>query len=68
LRYRIGEDPATASGYAGTESVLIFTLFLSIIIGVILLWMGLRGRQLWLWTWSAGLIVISIITLFWMWK
>lgn len=68
MRYRIGEDPATASGYAGTESVLIFTLFLSIIIGVILLWMGLRGRQLWLWTWSAGLIVISIITLFWMWK
>jgi hypothetical protein len=68
LRYRIGEDPATASGYAGTESVLIFTLFLSIIIGVILLWMGLRSRQLWLWTWSAGLIVVSSITLFWMWK
>jgi len=62
MRYRIGEDPVTSSGGAGTEAVLVFTLVLGIVFGLVLLWLGVRGRQLWLIVWSAGLVVVSIGT------
>ena len=34
-------------------------------IGIVLTWLGVRGRQIWLATWSAGLIVVSLVYLGW---
>lgn len=65
MRYRVGEEAAQSgamTGASGTEAVLVFTLIISIIMGVFLVWLGWRGRQIWLVTWSAGLVVVSIAT------
>jgi hypothetical protein len=32
------------------------------VFGLVLLWLGVRGRQIWLIVWSAGLVVVSIGT------
>ncbi|MCB1923031.1 MAG: hypothetical protein KDJ27_04670 [Gammaproteobacteria bacterium] len=45
---------------AGLHFMLNFTVALGLIIGVVLLWLGRRGRVLWLQVWSAGLVVFSI--------
>ena len=60
MRYRIGDDPATAA-YGSTPEWLWFTVILSLVIGVILTWLAWRGRQRWLLVWSVGLIVCSLI-------
>ncbi len=64
MRYRIGEMPGEA-GLGGTETVLLLTVLLSLLIGVVLTWLGIRGRQIWLATWSGGLIVASLAYLGW---
>ena len=51
---------------AGTEAVLVFTLVLGIVFGLVLLWLGVRGRQSWLIILSAGLVVVSIGTWIWL--
>jgi hypothetical protein len=66
MRYRIGEDP-NIDAYGSTDEVVVFTALLSILIGVILVWLGRRGRQLWLTVWSTGLIVASIVFLVYTW-
>jgi hypothetical protein len=45
---------------AGLHFMLNFTVALALLIGVALLWLGRRGRVLWLQVWSAGLVVASI--------
>ncbi len=44
-----------------SNDMLLFTAALSIVIGVILVYLGRRGRQLWMVTWSIGLIICSIL-------
>jgi len=55
------EQPMTV--YSEAESLhfmLNFTVFLALIIGVILWFLGRHGRVLWLQVWSAGLVLSSI--------
>jgi len=44
-----------------SDSMLLFTAVLSILIGIILTYLGHKGRQLWMVTWSIGLIICSIL-------
>ncbi len=44
-----------------SNDMLLFTAALSIVIGVILVYLGRKGRQLWMVTWSIGLIICSIL-------
>ena len=44
----------------GLHFMLNFTVVLALIIGVVLLWLGRRGKVLWMQVWSAGLVVFSI--------
>ena len=44
-----------------SDDMLLFTAALSILIGLILTWLGHKGRQLWMVTWSIGLIICSIL-------
>ena len=41
--------------------MLLFTSALSILIGFILFYLGRKGKQLWMTTWSVGLIICSIL-------
>ena len=42
------------------NDMLLFTAFLSVVIGSILIYLGKRGKQLWMIVWSIGLIAISL--------
>mgnify|MGYP001822443249 CR=1 FL=1 len=44
-----------------SNDMLLFTAALSILIGIILVYLGHKGRQLWMVTWSVGLIICSIL-------
>jgi hypothetical protein len=42
------------------DDMLLFTAFLSVIIGSILIYLGIKGKQLWMIVWSIGLILMSL--------
>jgi len=44
-----------------SDDMLLFTAVLATIIGFVLIWLGRKGRQLWMVVWSIGLIISSII-------
>ena len=44
-----------------SNDMLLFTAALSIVIGIILTYMGYKGRVLWMVTWSLGLIICSLL-------
>lgn len=43
-----------------SDNMLLFTAVLSVFIGGALIWMGRKGKIMWMWTWGAGLIIMSI--------
>jgi len=53
--------PAEQLTVNASDDMLLFTAALSILIGIILTYLGHRGRQLWMVTWSVGLIICSIL-------
>ena len=66
MRYEAGEEVPPVSEMVvysqsdGLHFMLNFTVALALIIGVALLWLGRRGRVLWLQVWSVGLVVFSV--------
>lgn len=42
------------------NDMLLFTAFLSVVIGCILIYLGRKGKQLWMVVWSIGLIGMSL--------
>ena len=44
-----------------SNDMLLFTAVLATVIGIILAYLGHKGRQLWIVTWSIGLIICSIL-------
>ena len=64
MRYRADDMPPEQS-MATTDDIYVMTLVLSIAIGIVLTWLGVKGRQVWLTVWSGGLIVAAIGTLIW---
>lgn len=59
MRYREGPTPGSLGAPAGIE-MLVFTAVLGLIIGLVCLAMGWRGRFLWLRVWGLGLTVASV--------
>lgn len=60
---RVREDALGAPRYVdspGLQFMLAFTVVLALVIGCALLWLGRRGRVLWLQAWSACLIAASV--------
>lgn len=55
-----GGDLQVYSQSDGLHFMLNFTVFLALLIGAVLWWLGRRGRVLWLQVWSIGLVVFSI--------
>ena len=66
MRYEASEGVPPAqemqiySQSSGLHFMLNFTVALALIIGLALLWLGRRGRVLWLQVWSAGLVLFSV--------
>lgn len=57
-----GEIPPEMLSKNASNDMLLFTSFLSILIGGILFYLGKRGKQLWMQVWSIGLVLISLFT------
>ena len=64
MRYEAGEGvPPPMQPYDESEGLhfmLNFTVALALLIGLVLWWLGRRGRVIWLQVWSVGLVVFSI--------
>ena len=66
MRYEAGEEVPPVSEMViysqsdGLHFMLNFTVALALVIGVVLLWLGRRGKVMWLQVWSAGLVVFSV--------
>jgi hypothetical protein len=62
MRYREGQAPDPDYPYAkSTHDALAISYWLAIPIAIVLLWMGIRGRILWLKVWSIGLLLLSFV-------
>lgn len=59
MRYPEHIPPEQLASHASND-MLIFTAILGVIIGLILTWLGKKGKVLWLFVWSIGLIICSI--------
>jgi len=51
--------PEMLSKNAG-NNMLLFTAFLSVIISLVLVFLGRHGKQLWMVVWGIGLIIMSV--------
>ncbi|WP_078118159.1 hypothetical protein [Thiosocius teredinicola] len=65
MRYEesVGQSDGELPVYSqsdGLHFMLNFTVALALLIGLGLLYLGMRGRVLWLKVWSAGLVVFSV--------
>lgn len=59
MRYSEDIPHEQLSKYA-SDDMLIFTSFISIIVAIALIYMGVKGRQLWMIPWGVGLIIVSV--------
>jgi hypothetical protein len=61
VRYK---DDQTLEGYKlaqhASDDMLLLTAVLGVFVGFALIYMGKRGRQLWMLVWGIGLILASI--------
>lgn len=60
MRYSEDIPREQLSKYA-SDDMLIFTAFIAIFVGIALLYMGIKGKQLWMIPWSIGLIILSVL-------
>ena len=64
MRYSIyGHHPHTAV----TDHMVLFTVALSLLIGVVLARLGMYGRQRWLTFWGGSLVLAALIYLMVIW-
>ena len=61
MRWREGQEVDPNNPYAeSTHMMLDMAYWMSIPIGLVLLWMGIKGRVMWLKVWSIGLMFLGI--------
>ena len=63
MRYESQDGIPLGPVYAQTDGLhymLNFTVMLALMIGCVLLWLGIKGKVMWLKVWSFGLILASI--------
>jgi hypothetical protein len=60
MRYPQDIPPELLTRHA-SDDMLLFTALLSIMIGVVLVYLGRKGRHLWMVSWSIGLIICSVL-------
>ena len=61
MRWREGQEVDPNNPYAeSTHMMLDMAYWMSIPIGLVLLWMGIKGRVMWLKVWSIGLMFLGV--------
>lgn len=61
MRYLEDAPPDVDAPYAESmHNMLTLSMWLSIVIGIVLLFAGRHGKILWMTTWSIGLILCSV--------
>lgn len=64
MRYRV-EGIEASKNFATADDLYLFTVILGLLIGLVLTWLGVKGRQIWLTVSSGGLVVASITYIVW---
>lgn len=60
MRYREGQEiPDNIQPHIGDAS-MVFSAVFGLLIGIVLLVLARKGRQIWLLTWSSGLTLVGI--------
>jgi len=59
MRYSEDLPHEELSKYA-SDDMLLFTAFISIFVSFALLYMGIKGKQMWMIPWGIGLFFVSI--------
>ncbi len=61
MRYREGREVDPDNPYPeSTQMMLEMSYWMSIPLGLLLLWLGIRGKIMWLKVWSLGLMALGI--------
>lgn len=60
MRYKEGEIPPELLAVNASNDMLILTAVLGVFIGIILTYLGRKGKQMWMWVWGIGLVIVSI--------
>ncbi len=61
MRWREGQEVDPDHPYTKeTHMMMDMAYWMSIPIGLLLLWMGIKGRIVWLKLWSVGLMVLGV--------
>lgn len=60
-RYREGSNPDSLPlAQHASDDMLIFTAVLGFVIGFVLIYLGRQGKQMWMWVWGGGLVMMSL--------
>jgi len=61
MRYREGQEVDPDNPYPeSTQMMMEMAYWMSIPIGLLLLWIGIKGRVMWLKIWSVGLMALGV--------
>lgn len=61
VRYRTDEGPNAAYPYSESmHQMLSLTMVIAIVIGLIFIVAGRKGRSLWMLVWGAGLLILAV--------
>lgn len=61
MRYREGQEVDPDNPYPeSTQTMLLMSYSMAVPVGLLLLWLGIRGRVMWLKVWSVGLMALGI--------
>jgi hypothetical protein len=58
-RYKEGEIPLEQLAVNSSDDMLVVTAVLGFLIGLIITYLGRKGKQMWMWVWGIGLIFCS---------
>lgn len=59
-RYKVGDIPKEQLAVHASDDMLVVTAVLGFLIGIVLIYLGRKGKQMWMWVWGIGLIICSL--------
>ena len=59
-RYKEGDIPKEQLAVHASDDMLLLTAILGFLVGIVLTYIGRKGKQMWMWVWGIGLIICSV--------
>jgi len=60
MRYAEGTIPKEQLTMHASDEMLILTSIIACFIAIALIYLGRKGKQMYMWTWGTGLAIISV--------